>query len=137
MRQKLGIGLLVVGLTVPQEANGLLMVACTILTDHYEKFSRPVEFYRVQLGDTLGSIAKERFGDSSKYMEIADQNESITDPDLIYAGDIINVRSIESERFLGRHTDQMGVCPISQVGVREIVHPEGTTRWDLEQKYGR
>lgn len=45
--------------------------------------------YTVQAGDTLSSIA-ERAG-IDDYMSIADANDNITDPDMIYAGDTINI----------------------------------------------
>lgn len=45
--------------------------------------------YEIQAGDTLSSIA-DRAG-ISDYNTIADANDNITDPDMIYAGDTINI----------------------------------------------
>jgi nucleoid-associated protein YgaU len=46
--------------------------------------------YEIQPGDTLWGIANRFYGDGSQYMRIADAN-SISDPDLIYAGDWITI----------------------------------------------
>lgn len=49
-------------------------------------------FYTVQSGDTLGKIAKELLGSSSKYMAIFEANQPLlTDPDKIYVGQNLRI----------------------------------------------
>lgn len=43
----------------------------------------------VQPGDCLWNLAKQYYGDGSKYQIIADANSQITNPDLIYDGDTL------------------------------------------------
>lgn len=49
-------------------------------------------FYTVKSGDTLGKIAKEIYGDSSKYMAIFEANKPLmTDPNKIYVGQNLRI----------------------------------------------
>lgn len=48
--------------------------------------------YTVQSGDTLGKIAKEHLGNSSKYMAIFEANQPmLTDPNKIYVGQVLRI----------------------------------------------
>lgn len=50
------------------------------------------EFYTVESGDTLGKIAKEHYGDASKYMAIFEANKPmLSDPDKIYPGQKLRI----------------------------------------------
>lgn len=50
------------------------------------------EFYEIKSGDTLGKIAKQFYGKSSKYMVIFEANrEIISDPNKIYPGQKIRI----------------------------------------------
>lgn len=50
------------------------------------------EFYTVQTGDTLSEIAKQFYGDGSKYPIIFEANkEVIKDPNLIYPGQMLRI----------------------------------------------
>ena len=60
-----------------------------------KKEERPVEkempkTYTVQKGDTLCSISKKCLGDSSKYKEIA-RNNNISNPNIIYPGQVLQL----------------------------------------------
>jgi nucleoid-associated protein YgaU len=49
-------------------------------------------FYQVQKGDTLSKIAKEMYGDWHKYPMIFEANKPmLTDPDLIYPGQVLRI----------------------------------------------
>ena len=52
--------------------------------------SAGVRTYVVKSGDTLSKIAKDFYGDASKYMEIAKAN-NISNPDLINVGQELNI----------------------------------------------
>ena len=45
--------------------------------------------YTVKSGDTLWALAKYYYGDGSKYSLIASANKEITNPNLIYPGQVI------------------------------------------------
>ena len=48
--------------------------------------------YTVKSGDTLSKIAKQYYGDGSQYMKIFNANkDKISDPNLIYAGQVIKI----------------------------------------------
>jgi nucleoid-associated protein YgaU len=50
------------------------------------------EFYEIKKGDTLGKIAKQFYGNASKYMKIFEANRDIIDnPDRIYPGQKIRI----------------------------------------------
>ncbi len=49
-------------------------------------------FYTIQKGDSLSKIAKEQYGDASKWKALFEANrEVIEDPDLIYPGQRIRI----------------------------------------------
>ncbi|GIV60059.1 MAG: peptidoglycan-binding protein LysM [Rhodothermaceae bacterium] len=49
-------------------------------------------FYTIQKGDTLSKIAREHYGDASKWKALFEANrEVIEDPDLIYPGQRIRI----------------------------------------------
>ena len=53
------------------------------------------KFYTVQSGDTLSKIAKEFYGDASKYPVIFDANKPmLKDPDKIYPGQALRIPPI-------------------------------------------
>ena len=47
--------------------------------------------YTVQSGDTLWGIAKQFYGDGNQYSKIASANTAITNPNLIYPGQVLNI----------------------------------------------
>jgi nucleoid-associated protein YgaU len=50
------------------------------------------EFYTIQRGDTLWKIAKQYYGNGSKYPVIFEANrEVIKNPDLIYPGQVVRI----------------------------------------------
>lgn len=50
------------------------------------------ELHVVQRGDTLSAIAKEHYGDAMKYPVIFEANRPmLTDPDLIYPGQVLRI----------------------------------------------
>ncbi|MEX2527948.1 MAG: peptidoglycan-binding protein LysM [Gemmatimonadota bacterium] len=49
-------------------------------------------FYTVKPGDTLGKIAKEHYGNASKYPAIFEANRPmLSDPDKIYPGQVLRI----------------------------------------------
>jgi nucleoid-associated protein YgaU len=53
-------------------------------------------FYTVKKGDYLSKIAKEVYGDASKYMVIFEANKPmLKDPDLIYPGQVLRIPPLE------------------------------------------
>jgi nucleoid-associated protein YgaU len=49
-------------------------------------------FYTIKKGDTLSRIAKEFYGDSTKYKQIFKENKGIIkDPDSLYPGLVIRI----------------------------------------------
>lgn len=53
-------------------------------------------FYEVKKGDSLSKIAKEHYGDMMKYPIIFEANKPmLTDPDLIYPGQVLRIPHIE------------------------------------------
>jgi nucleoid-associated protein YgaU len=49
-------------------------------------------FYTVRSGDTLSKIAKEHYGDASRYPEIFEANRPmLSDPDKIYPGQVLRI----------------------------------------------
>lgn len=53
--------------------------------------TKPAQTYKVVAGDTLWSIALRRYGNPYKWAELQAANPTITNPNLIYAGDILNL----------------------------------------------
>ncbi len=59
-----------------------------------EEPEEKVEFYEIVSGDTLGAIAKQFYGNASKYMKIFEANTDIlSDPNKIYPGQKIRIPS--------------------------------------------
>ena len=53
-------------------------------------------FYTVQKGDYLSKIAKEMYGDASKYPVIFEANKPmLKDPDLIYPGQVLRIPNLD------------------------------------------
>lgn len=53
-------------------------------------------FYTVAKGDTLGKIAKEHYGNASKYPHIFEANKPLLkDPNLIYPGQVLRIPDLE------------------------------------------
>lgn len=50
--------------------------------------------YTVKAGDTLGTIARQFYGDSRRYMEISLYN-SLANPDRIFVGQRLNIPGVE------------------------------------------
>lgn len=51
--------------------------------------------YTVQQGDSLSKIAKERYGDGTKWKAIFEANrDQITNPDLIHPGQVLKIPSL-------------------------------------------
>ena len=49
-------------------------------------------FYTVQKGDSLSKIAKDHYGDASKYPQIFEANKPmLKDPDKIYPGQVLRI----------------------------------------------
>jgi nucleoid-associated protein YgaU len=49
-------------------------------------------FYTVERGDTLSAIAKEHYGDATKYPVIFEANRPmLEDPDRIYPGQVLRI----------------------------------------------
>lgn len=49
-------------------------------------------FYTVESGDTLSKIARDNYGDATKYPVIFEANRPmLTDPDLIYPGQVLRI----------------------------------------------
>ena len=52
----------------------------------------PSQYHRVVSGDTLSKIAKQYYGDTSKYPEIFEANKPmLKDPDKIYPGQVLRI----------------------------------------------
>ena len=52
----------------------------------------PSVFYTVKKGDNLSTIAKEQYGNASKYMVIFEANKPmLKDPDKIYVGQVLRI----------------------------------------------
>jgi len=52
-------------------------------------------FYTVKSGDTLSKIAKEQYGDATKYPAIFEANKPmLSDPDKIYPGQTLRIPSL-------------------------------------------
>jgi nucleoid-associated protein YgaU len=53
-------------------------------------------FYTVKKGDYLSKIAKEVYGDASKYNVIFEANKPmLKDPDLIYPGQVLRIPPLD------------------------------------------
>ena len=56
----------------------------------------PSQYHRVVSGDTLSKIAKQYYGDLSKYPEIFEANQPmLKDPDKIYPGQVLRIPPAE------------------------------------------
>lgn len=54
-------------------------------------------YYTVVAGDTLGGIAKKQYGNAAKYPVIFEANKPmLTDPNLIYPGQVLRIPQIDS-----------------------------------------
>ena len=52
--------------------------------------------YTVESGDTLGKIAKEQYGDASKYPVIFEANQPLLkDPNKIYPGQVLRIPPLD------------------------------------------
>jgi nucleoid-associated protein YgaU len=52
----------------------------------------PSQYHRVVSGDTLSKIAKQYYGDTSKYPELFEANQPmLKDPDKIYPGQVLRI----------------------------------------------
>lgn len=62
-----------------------------------EESGPEAEFYTVERGDTLSAIARDHYGDASKYPIIFEANRPmLKDPDLIYPGQVLRIPASES-----------------------------------------
>ncbi len=60
--------------------------------DRLEIAAPKAVFYTVESGDTLSKIAKEHYGDASKYHAIFEANRPmLKDPDKIYPGQVLRI----------------------------------------------
>jgi LysM repeat protein len=62
--------------------------------DHMAQ-ATPGSNYTIQQGDTLSSIAQQAYGDSNQWEVISNAN-NITDPNLIYAGQVLYIPTLTS-----------------------------------------
>ena len=54
------------------------------------------QYYKVKSGDSLSKIAKEFYGDMSKYTEIFEANKPmLKDPDKIYPGQVLRIPPLD------------------------------------------
>jgi nucleoid-associated protein YgaU len=54
-------------------------------------------FYTVESGDTLSKISLQQYGDAMKYPMIFEANKPmLTDPDLIYPGQVLRIPALEA-----------------------------------------
>ncbi|HQO30355.1 MAG TPA: peptidoglycan-binding protein LysM [Accumulibacter sp.] len=69
--------------------NGVAQVNDNMSVDQSEP---EASFYTVVSGDTLSKIAKEQYGDASRYPEIFEANKPmLTSPDRIYPGQVLRI----------------------------------------------
>ena len=69
--------------------HGIACVDCQLEVANPEPEAK---FYTVKSGDTLGKIAKEFYGDASKYPVIFEANQPmLADPDKIYVGQSLRI----------------------------------------------
>lgn len=56
------------------------------------------EYYEVQKGDSLSKIAKDRYGDASKWKMIYEANKNLLkNPDIIHPGQMLELPDIHKE----------------------------------------
>lgn len=56
------------------------------------------EYYEVQKGDSLSKIAKDRYGDASKWKMIYEANKNLLkNPDIIHPGQMLELPNIHKE----------------------------------------
>lgn len=56
------------------------------------------EYYEVQKGDSLSKIAKDRYGDASKWKMIYEANKNLLkNPDIIHPGQMLELPNIHNE----------------------------------------
>lgn len=113
-------------------AKSMVIIPCGTSTDHF--VTQP---YTIQPGETLQSIARATYQDPSRFKDIANYNK-IQDPNRIQAGDMLELRVVSQENFLGRFYDStaIGMCSFANTSGFEYTgktfHPPGTTREDIE-----
>lgn len=121
-----------VALFVPNAADSLMLVPCGTMSDHYVKSDKE-DMRVIKRGDTLWEISQEVYGNPARFPEIAKQS-GISDPDLIFLGQVVRIPRREGYKFLGRLYDISGngFCPITDEGGFQYIgrfnHPKGTTR---------
>lgn len=55
-------------------------------------------FYTVERGDTLSAIARDHYGDASKYPVVFEANRPmLEDPDLIYPGQVLRIPALKEK----------------------------------------
>ena len=65
--------------------------------DQMELAAPASTFYTVESGDSLSKIAKEHYGDASKYHAIFEANKPmLSDPDKIYPGQVLRIPPLDS-----------------------------------------
>jgi len=65
--------------------------------DRMELAAPAATFYTVQGGDSLSKIAKEHYGDPSKYPAIFEANKPMLEhPDKIYPGQVLRIPSLDA-----------------------------------------
>lgn len=61
-----------------------------------ESAEDPADFHTVKKGDTLWAIAKDHYGNGSKYNEIFEANRPmLKDPDRIYPGQVLRIPNLD------------------------------------------
>src|SRR5947209_6591088 len=70
------------------------LISRTNKEDHMAQ-ATPGSNYTVQQGDTLSGIAQQAYGDSNQWEAISNAN-NITDPNLIYAGQVLYIPTLAS-----------------------------------------
>jgi N-acetylmuramoyl-L-alanine amidase len=86
------------------QGHTLGQVMATLLTDWAGPLPEPppapgvpsARTYQVKAGDTLGAIARQFYGSAAKYTLIAEANH-ITDPRLIWVGQMLNIPPLPSD----------------------------------------
>lgn len=92
--------------------------------------------YTVIKGDSLWKIAREKFGDGERYVEIYEENrDQINNPNLIYPGQVLGIPDEEDE---GVSTDTQETTPVvdtmTNVTEEDTVVTEDTSSETVESK---
>lgn len=97
--------------------------------------------YTVVRGDTLGTIAKKFYNDSSKWVEISKANK-LTNPNRIHVGNKLTIPKVETGTTVAQKPSLSNVKEIPATGVRtsgggnvEYVVSRGDTLWQIAQDY--